>query len=442
MKNISTTKFLIFILTRNMSLKVSKCIVVTVSTICCMFQLQSTLVSYFRYGTISRIEFVGTDILELMSLSLCVPYFPILNFKYIKRIFGINLKDASCSSCNEYNRKRDIVEEKITIRGIFDATPNSESLITYCSMMSESSRYFSRSTDSVRCNELFRIKKYYTQEFVCYAFHPQQFQVPTLNYFTATDSPGIIYTIGINNSFASRMKYYKFIVHSRKSLPRRSKQFSELRRTVDPTRKWYNIRFSRYFIHSLGYPYNGFICSDDPLSYEECIENCVLNQTIHHYHRVAYDLDLEHPYDYSPITRSQIMNASLSDHLDRIVSTCFNNHCKLRPCHIDYTSTFTGNDEDSDVLILLKTPSASDISTTYLPSIHFLDFFVYVMGAIGTWFGFAFIQLDPIAIYSFTKNGLKRLTSNPSNNTNSANFSLHYSSHSERIQWRRQVGNK
>ena len=44
----------------------------------------------------------------------------------------------------------------------------------------------------------------------------------------------------------------------------------------------------------------------------------------------------------------------------------------------------------------LHTPIAPDISITFYPSIKFLDLFVYSMGAIGIWFGFSFINWDPI----------------------------------------------
>lgn len=61
--------------------------------------------------------------------------------------------------------------------------------------------------------------------------------------------------------------------------------------------------------------------------------------------------------------------------------------------------TESDKDEYTSLTFALHTPIAPDISITFYPNIKFLDLFVYSMGAIGIWFGFAFINWDPIVTF-------------------------------------------
>ena len=57
-------------------------------------------------------------------------------------------------------------------------------------------------------------------------------------------------------------------------------------------------------------------------------------------------------------------------------------------------------DENYVMEMVLDTSNAPDTLVKYYPSINMLGLVVYVMGAIGAWFGFAFIQIDLMGLYS------------------------------------------
>ena len=81
--------------------------------------------------------------------------------------------------------------------------------------------------------------------------------------------------------------------------------------------------------------------------------------------------------------------------------------CNVRVCYSDYTTTFYDSDEkrnESKMSIFVLTPFSEDTLISYHPSVNILDLVVYVMSAIGAWFGFAFININiPAAIESWKK---------------------------------------
>lgn len=372
--------------------KLLKFFVFAIAALSCGYQLYNTLYTYFRFSIVSRTELVPSETLELMSVSLCVPYLSFLNTDFVKKKFNLDISNLlNAAEFSDYEMYRETVEETITVREIINNTfPESEIIIS-CSLRYKSTRYFNFWNDSKLCNEIFTIRKYFTQDSICYLFEPKQIKVPTLNYFTANMFPGVKYSIGLNESFAQHMRYYKYIVHSNIWLPFTSKKYAEVRRTDTPTKERYNIKFARFWLKYLGYPYEDFICTGEKHAQEWCHEYCIMNKTIAKYRRVTYDLDTYVPYDYPAITKKQTENVDFSKEIDRIVSNCMKS-CKFRYCLFDYTTTRFDCDEYTHAMIYVKTPSAPDTLTISLPAIGLLDLFVYIMGALGSWFGFAFIH--------------------------------------------------
>lgn len=71
--------------------------------------------------------------------------------------------------------------------------------------------------------------------------------------------------------------------------------------------------------------------------------------------------------------------------------------------------TESSKDNYSLLTFALHTPIAPDISIKFYPNIKFLDLFVYSMGAIGIWFGFAFINWDPILTFQLLNGMVNRV---------------------------------
>ena len=75
--------------------------------------------------------------------------------------------------------------------------------------------------------------------------------------------------------------------------------------------------------------------------------------------------------------------------------------------------------------ISIETPQADDMIISFTPSVAMLDFVVYVIGATGAWFGFAFIHIDLDSSFNALKSCkmLKRTVANVElNDTNMKHY--------------------
>ena len=179
-------------------------------------------------------------------------------------------------------------------------------------------------------------------------------------------------------------------------LPVWSKQYSTRRLVSNCNETMYHMGFTRQFISYLGFPYDRFLCDDD--STENCMVGCVNEKTIKKYDRVAYDLDTTITYDYKHMSITQVTDPIVAKSMDDIVSKC-EGICNAVSCENDFTITSYETDENYVMEMVLDTPNAPDTLVKYYPSIKILDLVVYVMGAIGAWFGFAFIHIDLMGIF-------------------------------------------
>ena len=104
-------------------------------------------------------------------------------------------------------------------------------------------------------------------------------------------------------------------------------------------------------------------------------------------------------------------NRTISSEIDTLLDEC-SNLCYQKDCDIDYIMTESNKDKYPLLAFALHTPIAPGISITFYPSIKFLDLFVYSMGAIGIWFGFAFINWDPIVTFQLLNGMVYRVKEN------------------------------
>ena len=285
----------------------------------------------------------------------------------------------------------------LTVSDIYRYTPRNDSLLRHCGYRFQSTRVFTWSENKTLCHELFKVKKYYTQEFMCYWITPKKVDIPLLTYVRAIDFPRGIYGISIENRFSTKIRFIKFIVHNEKGLPVWSKRYSTSRLVSNCNRTMYHIGFIRQFVAYLGFPYDRFRCSDDAT--DDCMVRCVNERTIKKYNRVAYDLDTMKAYNYKHMSITQVTDPIVAKSMDDIVSKC-EGMCNEMSCDDDFTITSYETDENYVMEIVLDTPNAPDTLVKYYPSIKMLDLLVYVMSAVGAWFGFAFIQIDLMGIFS------------------------------------------
>lgn len=384
--------------------KILRMIVVLFAILGCSFQLQSIFVTYFKYSIGTKL--ISDDdkkFMDTMSLSICTPYADILDYKKLLQLKQIDMRKLT--RLDKLMKTQDV----LTVKEIFDLTPDEKAIVNYCALRYPSTRIFTRTNNATTCNTLFNVTKYYTQEFMCYMITPKEIDIPSSTLFTTIDSPGEIYLVGLRDEFSSMLHYIKFIVHS-SGLPYTSKRYARMSHERKPDSTMFHMFYRHHFLHMLGFPYHEFICSDTPDIHIDCIEHCVMNKSIYQFNRVVHDLDTVIRYKFKHISKTQVSDPTVSSAVDDILKLC-SRKCNLVYCHLDRTTTDFSRDDFTSLLILVGTPYEPDSITIQYPSVTFLEVSVYVMGVISAWFGFAFINIDLSVIYSVFKNKIiKRRT--------------------------------
>ena len=376
--------------------RIVRFIIFLCATLGFVYQLQSTLIGYFRHQTITRTSNVyHIDSMSVMSISICLPYVDILDYERLYKERKLKLNKLARKE--RFNALQDIV----TVRDIFDFTPDSQSIISSCSLRINSPRVMTFLSDRVECNKQLTIKKYFSQEFMCYAVQPDQVELPYNIIFTTIDSPNTVYSVYLNKTVSSKLTFNRLIVHSNTSLPRISKRYSEL---INVNRKSdLTVKYTKVFVELLGYPYDKFTCNSNSAIYTTCLEECSMGKSIQMFDRVLYDIDTVKRYSYKVISYKQSSKVAISDSISDILSSC-KGQCNIFTCKFDYAITSFKVNQAETYAISLLSPASPYMWTVFMPRLELLDLFVYVMGAVGAWFGISFISFDSVLLAKlFTK---------------------------------------
>ena len=368
------------------------------ASIGCILQIESTLSAFFKYKTVTRTTYVTPKLMGLPSVSVCTPYADLVDFNLL-----INNTGSQFSNMTRHEKQYQ-AQEILTIKNILELSPDTSTFISSCGIRSISSRVI-KTSSAVACNKIFQVKKFYTQEYICYLLEPMQFAIPYSTYTTTLDLPGMLYNIYVNVSISNMIKYVKPIMHYNCTLPVTSKQFAPVK-YIDSAKELRST-YQRHVVQYLGYPFDRFICIKNSTLHSYCIEQCANTISIEQFGKVVHDLNLVFPYQYRHISKKDVINPGISQKIDIILEGC-KYKCNRKACYQDYFMTYPIVSGGNKLQLHVFAPISPEVLIVFAPSISLLELFVYVMGAIGTWFGFAFIQIDFYQIYISFKNLLNR----------------------------------
>lgn len=150
------------------AMKASKVLVYLLAFSGCLYQLCEILDMYFTYPMITELTVSMPDKLPVPDLSLCVRYVDIFEFERYERENRIKLRIGSEQNSDLPVLKRTF--QKVTIKDIFDYTPQEEKLINWC-LIHDPASYKAFFISKEECRPKFNISKYYVREFVCFRLH-------------------------------------------------------------------------------------------------------------------------------------------------------------------------------------------------------------------------------------------------------------------------------
>lgn len=196
-----------------------KAIILTGSFIGFTIQVLDVSLEYFSYKTRTEVHISIPKMTVFRNVALCIGLVDLPDVQRLRVETGIMWdKPKDWTQALGFN-------PPLTIKQIFDYTPDSGSVMSSCSIRRTSwlKKHFSGS----QCGEIFVVEKYFTQDYMCYMFKPQKVKEMPLRYVTqAQHGAANIYSLYLSSNF-SQLNFLSLMVFMG-TYPYISRDFSQV----------------------------------------------------------------------------------------------------------------------------------------------------------------------------------------------------------------------
>ena len=367
----------------------------------CAYQVGNVVMSYFQYQTVTRNRFESPTNISFPNLHYCFQYlYSGLDWPKVIKKYG---------KVSEINTHREPWMDVLTIKDIFEMTPEPE--IDECLYRDHTGHEVIR-TEMNMCN-YFTISKYVNQQYICYHLKAtEDIQFNYRNVYSSLLFDSMIYEIRYSNTLSASTKTRATLTHS--GLPFIGRKYAlSFYKKPDVGQ---SLKLScQEFCHSLlGYPYDSFLCENHPDDFFHCMESCLSKLSMKTINRQPFSSFYEHPEDIKMISSEMLKNITIKSFLDDWNNQC-EKVCIRLPCKYSYCITSGYAETHIDVAVAVKgsairirSPAAPNVKTTYVPSLPFLDFFIYIFSTFGTWFGLVIIRCNPMKLFKYSYDAYQR----------------------------------
>lgn len=327
--------------------------------------------TYFEYSTNINVQQSIQDALEAPKLAICI--------RYSDLIKGNSLN--------------------LTIRQIFALTPPENETIMSCGLRDNLTNRIDFK-DRQGCRNLLKIRKFYTQQFICYSIsqanrieyliemvaHSIKF---AYNFFnirlsSAFDNMNIVLPIAYYGEapFLSRTFSSYYFFEKRKS-------------STDPGYVSVKIGFDLVAARLLEAPYDTK-CQRNMRKYH-CVRNCMRREMAKFNLAPASEMHFD-PIDMRHVTDEDLKNPTLGPAIVqaevRCLKLCYSSDCNFN-YSITHTVIFFEKEEAFDRFFKVDTPQRPITKLVADPRVTFEQFFIYITSLMGVWFGLSVAAMNP-----------------------------------------------
>jgi hypothetical protein len=367
-----------------------------------LYQVIQVSRQYFAFATTIRIEYVAQETLKTHEIALCVRYNDILDIESLKRDTGVSILRLSGNESLEAAVENDA---KLTISMIFNYTPSCNDLMKGC--LYRSDNYDLREAESSEeCTARFKIKRFLTQERMCYHISDIKSIAMHRDYISlSTYSPFVLYSIHFKQQLAHADMVS--VIAFRGKLPLLSRAYASPPDSLysDGVKQSNQVAVtpSDTIIKSLEWPYVSNCIDVTDWAMYQCEFDC-LREKMSKYKRLpAWHLILEqfltdHPeaVDYKLNSLADARNETINEPLKRDSRSCSDICFSRNPCNFVFTRTEARVSKlgSSPLIVKSMAPPDPDVIATDIPRMTFIDFFSFIASCFGTWFGVSFLSFD------------------------------------------------
>jgi hypothetical protein len=343
------------------------------------------------------------DVLETPSLSFCVDYLDIINRTEASK-FGLKTE----ASVEDYVRE----QKMLNMKQIFEMTPGINDTIQSCKILEKNSSRIRIINDPEACNELFIIRKFYMQFFICYDFVVKHSRVYRLSKSSqAMNYIRLVYEIILDKSLDQANEITSIIHMFSKGLwlPMHSRHYSKTNyRFRDLTQ--HKINFNIFLVtHSLikmhlkeppydtrcSLHYGRFSCV------RRCIKNGLKPLKKVPYSELTAESELTQIGEFYPLS-SENMEDPAFETIYRSIEAACDGKCNQISCNSAFTRTtmsaFLDSRYNFSSRIRVESPESPTMQMISLVNFTPMQMIIYICSCFGIWFGISIVSLNPICL--------------------------------------------
>lgn len=383
-----------------------------------ILQLKDVVKDYFAYKTSSKVELLRQADSVNPALVFCVRFTDVLNRSNYKK-YGIYP--------TRHNDPKKIQEDfsLLTVRDVFDLTPNSTDFIQECEYRHDS--YHTTKHTKSECTSLFKVLKFFNRQDICYrivtAKITDDFKCgdislslydPTKMYsITLTDEFEGAHMISMVSSYA----YRDYGDDSVFSIPFESRKFAKrVLRLKDfdqniTDRNSFYISIMNYQLEFMPPPYDTMCTRISEKWKTGCELDCEI-KIYGKYGRIPPSKATTDPSDLKIISEKDLKNKSMIESIKMEKIMC-KKSCLYEWC-TDHFSVTELTDVPSNLTSISLASTCSPTPThklIFYPKHKLDELLIYITSSFGVWFGFSFVALNPTtAVTKITKLRKQKIT--------------------------------
>ena len=380
----------------------------------CAYQIIYIFLSYFEYGTVTRNKYYQQQITPFSDLHTCfLCLSDMLNMSHIQAKYGISEKPHDSFDLMDI----------VTIGDMLTFTPDID--ISECAFRDSTGNYVIFANQSM-CSDFFALSKYLNGQYVCHKLSIKDpFDITLLSVSTSLKYDRSMYEIRFVGQHSKARKIRPTI--TTKIFPTIGNKYASTYYKSSNQDLSLHISCQNITNYWLGYPYDSFTCEEEgEIGYYQCFDSCIEKKTMKEYNRLPYtsfyNTSMYGESDIKMMSPSMIKNRTISSVLNKWYIEC-GKICNMYACvdtfclsvgHSDTSIQVNGIKSGSTIRI--ESPSSPNAYIIYVPQVPLLDFIIYILSSLGTWFGLVIIQCNPIQICKYS-------------NANYCNVNVNYSRH-------------
>lgn len=364
----------------------------------CLYQIQNVVSSYFKFSTVTRNRCYRPDVLQYPDLHYCFMLIEdMINVSSVNSKYGISIDKNNITSLYS-------LLDIVSVQDMLEFSPDGN--ITDC-LYRDSTGNDIVPEDERSCNEFFKVKKYITQQYVCYAVRARkQTELSFWSIGKSLDYDRMIYEVRLPGMLAKSRKIRPTITTYK--YPYVENVYAPFYYKTPSEDVAIQLSCQNTTIHWLEYPYESFICQKDDEDFGLCLDDCLREVTIKTFDRLPFApfyTSKRRNLEMKFISNRMTSNRTVSLLMNKIYQQC-SKQCPMKKCdysycimigHADTTIVLDGTDAGSRIRV--ESPGFPFVSITYVPQVPLLDTIIYILSSLGTWFGLVIISCNPLVLY-------------------------------------------